>query len=146
MAFERYLVDGGSFVAVVNLSNSDRNGYRIGIPRAGRWDVIINSNDPLYDGLGGGPPVGPVTIDPVSSGPYPRSAVFDLPPRSVILLQHLQCPADTGPADFPLFAECLFGPGAGLGIDCHCFDFELDGDNDLADFAEFQVNYSPAGG
>ncbi len=144
MAFERYLVDGGSFVAVVNLSNSDHNGYRIGIPRDGRWDVVINSNAPLYDGLGGGPHTGPVTVEPVPSGPHPRSAVFDLPPRSVLLLQHVQCPDHPGPDDLLRLGDCLLRPGGNLGIDCHCFDFDLDGDNDLADFAVFQVGFSRA--
>ncbi|MHC4911369.1 MAG: alpha-amylase family glycosyl hydrolase [Planctomycetota bacterium] len=109
MAFERFQVGGGSFVAVVNLSNSDRNGYRIGIPRDGNWDVVINSSDTQYDGPGGGTPAGPVTIEPVASGPHPRSVVLDLPARSIMLLQHeapADCPADVNgdgvvsPADF----------------------------------------------
>ncbi|MDX9912694.1 MAG: alpha-amylase family glycosyl hydrolase [Phycisphaerales bacterium] len=88
LAFERYQDGGGSFVAVVNLSNSDRNGYRIGIPRDGQWELIINSNDPKYDGPGRGTPAGPVTIEDVASGPHPRSVVLDIPARSVLLLQH----------------------------------------------------------
>lgn len=98
LAFERYREDGGSFVVAVNLANDARNGYRIGIPREGRWEVIINSNDPAYRGLGGGTPDGPVAIDTIASGPHPRSVVLDLPARSVLILQHeppVQCLADT---------------------------------------------------
>ncbi len=109
MAFERYIDGGGSFVAVVNLSNSTRSNYRIGIPRDGDWEVIINSSDTQYDGPGGGTPAGPVTIEGVASGPHPRSVSLDLPPRSILLLQHEptpDCVADTNgdgaltPADF----------------------------------------------
>ncbi|MEO1716469.1 MAG: alpha-amylase family glycosyl hydrolase, partial [Planctomycetota bacterium] len=98
MAFERYVDGGGSFVAAVNLSNSDRDGYHIGIPRDGDWRVIINSDDTTYDGSGAGTPVGSVAIEQVASGPHPRSVVLDLPARSILLLQHEpkpQCVADT---------------------------------------------------
>lgn len=97
IAFERFQIGGGSFVAVVNLSNDARNGYRVGIPRDGRWEVIINSSDTVYDGPGGGTPAGQLVVESVASGPHPRSVVLDIPPHSVLLLQHeppVGCPAD----------------------------------------------------
>ncbi|HNO77876.1 MAG TPA: choice-of-anchor Q domain-containing protein [Phycisphaerae bacterium] len=44
--------------------------------------------------------------------------------------------------DYPNVSACLTGPGDGLGAGCECFDFDSDGDNDLADFAEFQMEFS----
>ena len=41
------------------------------------------------------------------------------------------------------FSDCLTGPGGGLAApDCDCFDVDNDGDNDLLDFAEFQVSFT----
>ncbi len=42
-------------------------------------------------------------------------------------------------ADFTQLSDCLTGPGAALGPACDCFDFDADTDNDLLDFAEFQI-------
>jgi 1,4-alpha-glucan branching enzyme len=87
MAFQRYLSDGGSFVAVVNLSNTDRNNYRIGLPRTGRWGVVLNSNETQYGGPGGGSS-GPVTLEAIAGSPFPQSVVLDIPARTILLIQH----------------------------------------------------------
>ena len=47
-----------------------------------------------------------------------------------------------GLGEYANFAGCLLGPGGALGVGCECFDFDIDGDNDLRDFAEFQVNFT----
>jgi len=39
-------------------------------------------------------------------------------------------------------ATCLTGPGAGLSLDCRCFDFDGNADIDLADFAAFQEMFT----
>jgi len=45
-------------------------------------------------------------------------------------------------ADFALFPACVSGPGGGYPqAECEVFDFALDGDVDLDDFAEFQARY-----
>ncbi len=47
-------------------------------------------------------------------------------------------------ADFALFPECVSGPAGGYPQpDCEIFDFALDGDVDLGDFAEFQSRFEP---
>lgn len=93
MAFERYEIGGKSFVAVINLSNADRVGYRLGLPRDGRWSVAMNSESTTYGGAGGGP-AGALTVEAIAATSYPRSAVLDLPARSVLLLAHQNCIAD----------------------------------------------------
>ena len=42
--------------------------------------------------------------------------------------------------DFAYWPDCMAGPAAGHDPPrCHVFDFDLDGDVDLADFMEFQT-------
>lgn len=149
MAWERRVDGGGSFVAAVNLSNSDRNGYRIGIPRAGRWEVVMNSNDVQYDGPGGGPS-GVARIEPIGSGFYPRSTVLDLPPRTVVLLRHVACAADLNgdtlvdDADFVLFVagyNTLDCADPSMPAGCPS-DLNSDAFVDDADFVVFAAAYN----
>ncbi|MCA9249794.1 MAG: FG-GAP repeat protein [Phycisphaerales bacterium] len=46
-------------------------------------------------------------------------------------------------ADFTGLEPCLVGPESDLNEGCECFDFDLDGDNDLNDFAVFQAIFVP---
>ncbi|HEV2417992.1 MAG TPA: alpha amylase C-terminal domain-containing protein, partial [Terriglobia bacterium] len=41
-------------LAVCNFTPVVRMGYRVGVPRGGRWVEILNSDSPLYDGSGQG--------------------------------------------------------------------------------------------
>ncbi len=44
--------------------------------------------------------------------------------------------------DYADLEACLLGPDIGFGAGCQCFDTDFDGDNDLVDFAAFQVNFT----
>ncbi|MCP4246445.1 MAG: hypothetical protein GY778_05290 [bacterium] len=44
--------------------------------------------------------------------------------------------------DYASIYACLAGPDGGLGSGCECFDFNSDGDNDLRDFAAFQLDFT----
>jgi 1,4-alpha-glucan branching enzyme len=41
-------------VAVFNFTPVPRHDYRVGVPRGGRWDEVLNSDAPLYGGSGQG--------------------------------------------------------------------------------------------
>ena len=41
-------------LAVINLTPVPRQGYRIGVPAAGRWREVLNFDAPLYGGSGTG--------------------------------------------------------------------------------------------
>ncbi len=44
LSFARFSADGArSLVCVANLSGADRPGYRIGVPRAGSWEVVLDT-------------------------------------------------------------------------------------------------------
>ena len=44
-----------------------------------------------------------------------------------------------GLVDYRGFQACLMGPTAVIGDECRCFDLDLNGTVDLADFAELQT-------
>ena len=55
---------GSRTVAVVlNLTPVVRSGYRIGVPEAGEWEVLVNSDDERYWGSGSGT-TGSIDTDP----------------------------------------------------------------------------------
>ena len=66
VAFVRWGSDGSALVCVTNFSAIPHEGYRIGLPRAGRWDEVINTDSELYGGSGVGN-LGGVDTDGLSS-------------------------------------------------------------------------------
>jgi 1,4-alpha-glucan branching enzyme len=74
-------------VAVVsNMTPVSREGYRIGLPMAGRWIEILNTNATVYggSGLGNG---GEVQADDAPSHGMPASAIMRIPPLATVFLR-----------------------------------------------------------
>jgi 1,4-alpha-glucan branching enzyme len=72
-------------VCVCNLSPVPREGYRLGLPRPGRWRELLNTDSTFYGGsdvgnLGGIDASGPAWHD------QPQSAELRLPPLAVVWL------------------------------------------------------------
>jgi 1,4-alpha-glucan branching enzyme len=95
VAFARTSKEGRRvMVCVLNLSPLVREGYRIGLPRSGRWREALNTDSELY----GGTNVGNWgTIEPEARpwGGQPVSAALTLPPLGALWL----VPAESVPAD-----------------------------------------------
>ncbi len=36
----------------INLGGTSRQNYRLGVPRAGAWELLLNSDDKVYEGAG----------------------------------------------------------------------------------------------
>jgi 1,4-alpha-glucan branching enzyme len=72
-------------VAVCNLAPVPRYGYRMGLPRGGRWREAVNTDAEVYGGSGVGN-YGGVDADPVPWHGQPHSAELTLPPLSVVWL------------------------------------------------------------
>jgi 1,4-alpha-glucan branching enzyme len=72
-------------VCVANLSPIPREGYRVGLPRAGGWREALNTDAAEYGGSGMGNG-GRVTPDDVPWHGQPCSAELTLPPLSVLWL------------------------------------------------------------
>jgi 1,4-alpha-glucan branching enzyme len=85
-AFARYGRDGDKPVVVVcNFTPIVREGYRVGVPRAGRWRERLNTDAATYGGSNVGN-MGAVTSEPVPWHGRATSLSLMLPPLSTILL------------------------------------------------------------
>jgi 1,4-alpha-glucan branching enzyme len=74
------------FLIVLHLTPELRTNYRIGLPAAGRWNEVLNSDSANYGGSNSGNMGGKVTESQESHG-HPYSAEFALPPMSVSVFQ-----------------------------------------------------------
>jgi 1,4-alpha-glucan branching enzyme len=86
LAFARLSHDGSRVVVCAcNFSPVPRVGYRLGLPRAGRWVEVVNTDSALY----GGSNVGNLGGVETTSRPWhdqPFSAEVTLPPLGVVWL------------------------------------------------------------
>ena len=73
-------------VVVLNLTPVPRHGYRLGLPRAGRWVEAINSDSEHYGGSNLGNLGGLEASDEGWHG-QPASAVLSLPPLAGLILR-----------------------------------------------------------
>ena len=73
-------------VAAFNFTPVPRYNYQIGIPMAGRWRELLNSDAPLYGGSGQGN-LGGVEAVPVSMHGHMHSVTLTLPPLGALFLK-----------------------------------------------------------
>jgi 1,4-alpha-glucan branching enzyme len=87
IAFLRKPRAGGAPVAVVcNLTPLPRENYVLGVPRAGTWREIVNSDAREYGGAGWGN-LGAVQAAPLAAHGRPHSLTLTLPPLSTLYLR-----------------------------------------------------------
>ncbi|HEX9750292.1 MAG TPA: 1,4-alpha-glucan branching protein GlgB [candidate division Zixibacteria bacterium] len=77
---------------VFNLTPIPRKNYRIGVPAAGRWVEVFNSDAECYGGTGMGN-MGTVHTAPIALHGHPQSLEPILPPLGAIYLQSAQTAA-----------------------------------------------------
>jgi 1,4-alpha-glucan branching enzyme len=87
-SFARYGSDGSILVCAANFSAVPHEGYRLGLPKTGRWDEVINSDAENYSGSGVGN-WGGVDATPEQWHAQPASAVLRLPPLATIWLRYV---------------------------------------------------------
>jgi len=86
-AFLRFGAPGDRPVLVVsNFTPVVRDFYRVGVPEAGRWREILNSDAEIYGGSGKGN-LGAVEAVPVPAHGFPASATMVLPPLSTVFFE-----------------------------------------------------------
>jgi 1,4-alpha-glucan branching enzyme len=78
--------DDRPVAVVANFTPVPRHGYRIGLPLAGRWREILNSDAGIYGGSGIGNG-GAVLAEPHASHGLPASAAITIPPLATLYLQ-----------------------------------------------------------
>ncbi|MEM9555036.1 MAG: 1,4-alpha-glucan branching protein GlgB [Acidobacteriota bacterium] len=76
---------GDHLVIVLNLTPMPRQGYRIGAPGGGTYDIVLCSDDESFGGSGY-PRAASVRAEPVAADGHARSLALDLPPLSILVL------------------------------------------------------------
>jgi 1,4-alpha-glucan branching enzyme len=89
LSFLRHGIDPDGRPSVVaciaNFAGNAREGYRVGLPFAGRWREVLNTDAQSYGGSGVGN-LGVVEAEPQMWHGRPASAVLRLPPSGVLWL------------------------------------------------------------
>jgi 1,4-alpha-glucan branching enzyme len=86
LSFLRFGADGSALACVFNFSGSEHTSYRLGLPRAGTWNEVINSDATIYNGSG----IGNMGAVAATEDPWhgrPASARLVLPPNSALWLE-----------------------------------------------------------
>ncbi|WP_211269300.1 alpha amylase C-terminal domain-containing protein, partial [Saccharothrix syringae] len=85
LSFLRIGEDGSVLACVANFAGMPHHDYRVGLPRAGRWREVVNTDSESYGGSG----VGNLGVVEAEEKPWhgrPASAVLQLPPSGVLWL------------------------------------------------------------
>ena len=86
MAFLRKDKKGQFIEVVCNFSPVHREGYRVGVPFPGRYEVVFDTDDPSFGGAGLGNHE-PLKSEYVSCHGQEQSIAIDLPPMSAVILR-----------------------------------------------------------
>jgi 1,4-alpha-glucan branching enzyme len=87
IAFMRKSTNAADMVLVVsNFTPVPRSNYRLGVPRGGDWDVLLNSDDASYGGSGMFSPA-MVHASPTTWHGRPFSVELTLPPLATVFLR-----------------------------------------------------------
>jgi 1,4-alpha-glucan branching enzyme len=78
-SFLRWGTDGSVLACVVNFAGVPHEGYRLGLPRAGMWREVLNTDAELYSGSGVGNMGGVEAVAQPWHG-QPFSTTLRLPP------------------------------------------------------------------
>jgi 1,4-alpha-glucan branching enzyme len=85
-AFMRIGADGSHLVCVVNFAAIPYEGFRLGLPRAGGWREVINTDADSYGGSDVGN-LGVVEAEEVAWHGQPASALLRIPPLGALWLR-----------------------------------------------------------
>lgn len=77
--------DGAMVLVVHNFTPVLRSDYRVGVPEAGGWRVLLNSDDHAFAGSGAGSR-GEISTEEQDSHGQPCSLRLDLPPLGTLIL------------------------------------------------------------
>jgi 1,4-alpha-glucan branching enzyme len=91
LTFLRLAADARPVLAACNFTPVVRRGYRVGVPMAGSWREILNSDAPFYGGSGVGN-LGRVESQPLACHGREHSLELTLPPLAMVLLEPESAP------------------------------------------------------
>jgi 1,4-alpha-glucan branching enzyme len=86
LAFLRISARGEIVLVVANFTSVVRANYRVGVPCAGWWREILNSDAGIYGGSGVGN-LGGAEAAPLAAHGRPFSLALTLPPLAVVMFK-----------------------------------------------------------
>jgi len=86
-SFLRFGDDGSVLACIANFASVPHEGYRLGLPFAGRWDEVVNTDAETYFGSGVGN-LGGVEASDEAWHAQPASARLRVPPLGAIWLRY----------------------------------------------------------
>ena len=95
-SFLRFGDDGSVLACVSNFSSVPHDQYRLGLPFAGRWDEVLNTDAEAYFGSGVGNFGGIDAVDEMWHG-QPASARLQVPPLGTVWFRYAGDGAQDGP-------------------------------------------------
>lgn len=94
LSFRRMAADReDSVIVICNFTPVPRMGYRVGLPQAGVYAEVLNSDSPRYGGSGVGNPA-TVEAQEMAWQSGSHSALFNLPPLGVLFIKRLPDPPE----------------------------------------------------
>jgi 1,4-alpha-glucan branching enzyme len=85
LSFIRRSADGDPIVCLCNFSPVPRHDYRVGLPQAGEWAEVLNTDSEAYAGSNVGN-LGMITAEEITWDGQPASARVTLPPLATVWL------------------------------------------------------------
>ena len=92
LSFLRWGSDGSVLACITNFAAIPHEGYRIGLPVAGRWEEVLNTDAAVYSGSGVGN-LGVIETEDVGWHGHPASVSLQLPPLGTLWLRPVPKPA-----------------------------------------------------
>jgi 1,4-alpha-glucan branching enzyme len=86
LSFLRFDATGNPIAVIANFAGHPYEGFRIGLPKAGVWQEILNTDAEVYGGSGVGN-FGSVTAEPIPSHGREFSAAVNVPPLGSVWLK-----------------------------------------------------------
>ncbi|MDR3186352.1 MAG: 1,4-alpha-glucan branching protein GlgB [Christensenellaceae bacterium] len=87
IAFYRQNIANSKLIVIVNFSDVIREGYEIGVPESGEYEVVLNSNAVLFGG--NGPATGLIKTKNIPNHGYKQSIILNLVGNSALYLSHI---------------------------------------------------------
>jgi 1,4-alpha-glucan branching enzyme len=85
-SFLRHGDDGSVLACIANFSAIPHEGYQVGLPHAGRWDEVLNTDAEAYSGSGVGN-LGAIEATTTPWHGHPASATLRVPPLGTVWLR-----------------------------------------------------------
>ena len=87
LTYMRYGKDEDApLVVALNFTPVPRRGYRVGVPFAGHWHEVLNSNAAIYGGTDEGN-FGGVNTDNIDCHGHEQSVLLNLPPLAMVVFK-----------------------------------------------------------